>query len=142
MIAFYQNGTAPEGFLPTPALILEEGEGVRAEIRAMLTSNASFKDKDSEQAWEYFGGIFVRVGPAMAFRPFYKAYMKNTFQVHADDQVAHIEVRALCGSGGLGSMFDFGGNVYEGDEVIDTYREALKEFRVSDGKKYEDFSLR
>ena len=145
-ISFYDtsgggNGTAvPPGFYPAADLALRHGGAAfRAELRALITSNLSLKAMDSQAAWQYFDKIFSRVNSAMAYRPFYYAYLLNTFQVHVDDNVNHVEIRALCGTGTLGETFDFGGKVYGGDEVIDTYRQALAEFQ---GKGNEGFTLR
>ena len=83
----------------------------------------------------------------MSFRPFYFNYLINTFHVHLDDNVQHIEIRSLVGTNGLGDLFDFNNDgsssssssssimIYSGDEVVDTYRQALTQFQeeVSDG---------
>jgi adenosine deaminase CECR1 len=135
MISFYPgNATAPAGFVPASAV-------PASELRELLTSNGSLKDMDSDDAWRYFDKVFLRGNSAMAYRPFYIQYLLNSFQVHWDDRVQHVEIRALCGSGGLGDLFDETGKVYSGDEVIDTYRQALAIFRASDPSR-KDFSLR
>ena len=128
-IAFYTNGTEPKGFTSARDLIVAD-DSFRSELRALLTSNGSLEAYDSAQAWEYFNKIFVRIGPAMAYQPFYYAYLLNTFTVHSDDNVQHIEIRALCGTKGLGDMYVLGSDeVISGDDVVDTYRQALKNFQ-------------
>ena len=66
----------------------------------------------------------------MAYQPFYFAYLLNTFAVHSEDNVQHIEIRALCGTKGLGDMYVLDSDeVVSGDDVVDTYRQALKKFQ-------------
>ena len=123
MLAFF-NTTAlvPEGF-KTPAQIeKEDGAGFKEELRSLLVSGESLKEMDSGQAWEFFNKIFVRVGPAMSYKGFYEGYLRNTFDVHAEDNVQHVEIRALCGNNGLGDLWDFDGRVYRGEEVIEVRR--------------------
>ncbi|GMI12835.1 hypothetical protein TrVE_jg968 [Triparma verrucosa] len=139
-MAFYpSNVTVPKGFYCAKSLdsssssSRDSGSDFRKQLRSLLTSNESLKDMDSSQAWEFFNKIFVRVGPVMSFRPFYFSYLINTFQVHWDDNVQHIEIRSLVGTNGLGDLFDFsadGIRVYSGDDVVDTYRKALKQFQA------------
>lgn len=135
MLAFFNNtDSAPEGFrLPGDLRREEGGEGVefKKELRSLLVSDASLKGMDSGEAWEFFNKIFVRVGPAMAYRKFYEAYLRNTFDVHKEDNVQHVEIRALCGNNGLGDLWDFEGKVHKGGEVINVYRRALKEYQES-----------
>ena len=118
MIAFYDKNVTesiPEGFLPTNVLIEQFGStNLRARLRSLITSNKSLKDMDSSLAWDYFDKIFLRIGIAMNYKPFYKDYLMNCFLVHAKDNVQHIEIRALIGTNGLGDQYDFSGRVYSG----------------------------
>jgi len=97
---------------------------------------------DSASAWQYFNTVFKRVSLAMSHRPFYYQYLLNTFAVHFDDNVQHIEIRALCGTGGLGDLTDLSGAVYSGNAVIETYREALAEFKGASDSARAGFTLK
>ena len=99
-IAFYTgNTTVPDGFV-------RGSQAMRDDLFDTITSNASLKAMDSAQAWTYFNAVFARINPAMSYRPFYVEYLKNTFDVHFDDNVQHIEIRVVCGTGGLGNLID------------------------------------
>ena len=87
--------------------------------------------------------VFARIGPAMSYKPFYKKYLKNTFDVHFCDNVQHIEIRVVCGTGGLGNLWD-GEGVYETDGVVEVYRQVLKEWKTegSTTEERDDFTLK
>lgn len=140
-IAFYPpsaNVTAPPpGYLPASTV-------PKDELLQKLTSNNDLKNMDSSTAWSYFSGVFARTGPAMSYVPFYVAYLKNTFDVHFNDNVQHIEIRVVCGSGGLGDLWDEDGTYSEGG-VVDIYRRALREWKEEGevgGASRRDFTLR
>jgi len=133
MIAFFNDtAAAPKGFR-LPEDLKREDAGFMEELRSLLVSGEALKEMDSGEAWEFFDKIFVRVGPATSYKTFYEGYLRNTFEVHAEDNVQHVEIRALCGSNGLGDLWDFDGRVYSGGEVIDVYRKALVDFQKNEG---------
>lgn len=128
-IAFYKEGDAPAGYLPAASLVSQEG--FAAELRGLLTSNEKCLDTDSGGAWKVFQGIFGRLGPAMSHRPLYLRYMHNSFEENLKNGIQHVELRALLGAEGLGSLTDLDGLVCEGRCVVETYQEAFEAFKSS-----------
>ena len=109
------------------------------ELKGLITSNGSLKTMDSGDAWSYFSDVFVRIGGAMNYLPFYKAYLINSMEMLVKDNVMHMEIRALCGKGGLGDLVDEDNVAHSGDGVIDVYRQALREFNE---KAQEPFTMK
>jgi len=128
-IGFYKEGSAPAGFYPASAV--KGQEGFTTELRSLITSNADIANMDSAGAWEVFGGVFGRIGGAMAHRPLYFQYMLNSFDVHFANGLSHLELRALVGAQGLGDLTDLDGNTWSGREVITTYQDAFAAWQAS-----------
>jgi adenosine deaminase CECR1 len=128
-IAFFKEDNVPEGYLPASALMSQNG--FTEELRSYITSTKDIADMDSTGAWKVFGGVFVRIGPAMAHRPFYFNYLLNTFDVHFANGLNHLETRALLGAEGLGDLTDLDGNRWSGRDVILTYQEAFETWKSS-----------
>jgi len=138
-IAFFPEGTAPAGYFPAAQLVSQEG--FTKELRSLLTSNAGLLDTDNTGAWKAFGEVFSLIGGAMAHRPLYFQYLLNTFDVHLKNGITHLEIRALVGANGLGSLTELDGTEYRESDVIKTYLEALETFKSSD-PSHANFTLK
>jgi len=130
-LAFYRAGAEPPGFVSCRAAASQAG--FRESLRRLLTANKSLAALDSNHSWKVFNDIFSRLGPAMAYRPLFMNYMMNTFDVHLSNGITHLEVRALCGTQGVGHMYDLQepARLYVGSDIVASYREALEAFRGS-----------
>eukprot|EP00927_Polykrikos_kofoidii_P019667 TRINITY_DN19218_c0_g1_i1.p1 TRINITY_DN19218_c0_g1~~TRINITY_DN19218_c0_g1_i1.p1 ORF type:complete len:418 (-),score=67.81 TRINITY_DN19218_c0_g1_i1:186-1439(-) len=128
-IAFFKEDNVPEGYSPASELVGRNG--FTEELRSYITSTKDIADMDSSGAWKVFNGVFERIGPAMAHRPFYFKYLLNTFDVHFANGLSHIETRALLGAEGLGDLTDLDGNTWSGRDVILTYQEAFETWKSS-----------
>lgn len=138
-IAFFNEGDVPLGY--SPASVLVSQDGFTKDLRNLITSTADVYDLDSSGAWQVFGGVFKRTGPAMGHRPFYFKYLLNTFDVHLANGISHLEIRAMCGAQGLGDLTDLDGNRWSGRDVVKTYLEAF-EFWKSLSPSHANFTLK
>jgi len=128
-IAFFKDDSVPAGFIASSMLVSQNG--FTNELRSFITSDARVEKLDSTGAWQVFSGVFRRTGPAMGHRPFYMKYMMNSFDVHFNNGITHLELRALLGSHKMGDLTDLDGNVWSGSQVIETYLEVFETWKSS-----------
>jgi adenosine deaminase CECR1 len=136
MIAFYdpnsETQAPPAGldFRTTAELRDAYPDGsFNTTMRNLLTVDGSLKNLTSRQAWAAFQPLFIRSSGFMAYRPAMLAYLYNTFEIQANDNVQHVEIRAAMGSGTFGGLYDLNGNTFTGTDVVVAYEEALDNFQ-------------
>mmetsp|Transcript_21164 Transcript_21164/g.25018 ORF Transcript_21164/g.25018 Transcript_21164/m.25018 type:complete len:572 (-) Transcript_21164:39-1754(-) len=134
MIQFYdptiEGREPPNGydFRTTSQLMSELGNDFNSTIRNLITVDGALKNYTSREAWSAFQPLFVRISGFMGYRPAFLSYLYNSFQLLADDNVQHVEIRAAMGTGDFGGLYDMDGTTYIGPDIIQAYEEALDNF--------------
>ncbi|XP_031617621.1 adenosine deaminase 2-like [Contarinia nasturtii] len=86
--------------------------------------NPRVQFKDVNDVWVHFMGIFIKFEPLVTYAPVWKAYYKHALKEMQADGVQYLEFRGL-----LPKVYDLDGKIYNEEDIMEVYVEALDEFK-------------
>lgn len=86
--------------------------------------------EDINAVWKTFTDTFHSVTPMITYKPIFKKYFRQALLELYEDNVKYLEFRC-----NLSPVYDLDGKQYKLEEIVQLYKETLKEFMVD----YPDF---
>lgn len=129
MRIFKKNGV-PQGYKSMRELAALDTNFV-SKVVGMITMNST--DTESVNPWIKFNKCFARIEHLLYYEPIFRDYYKHALETIGEDNILFIELRTS-----LDPLVDANGKIYATQEVIEIYRDILKDVR----KTYPAFNLK
>lgn len=129
-MAVFKKDAVPQGYQSCKEMACKDSSFI-SKIVNLITMHS--EDSNSVNPWQKFNQCFARIENLLYYEPFFREYYKHAFETIAEDNIFFIELRTS-----LDNLFDLEGRIYHPQDVIEIYRDIIKDIR----QKYPYFHLK